>query len=100
MTTPVDIGTLIERDPSSKGGRERLAGTSVTVSRIAILSQEGLTADQIATDVFEGRLPLSLIHAALAHYHANREAIEAEISNDEMDRDRAWAESKAKRRSA
>ncbi|MGA3042482.1 MAG: DUF433 domain-containing protein [Bryobacteraceae bacterium] len=35
MTSAVEIGSLIDRDPAIRGGRPKIAGTGVTVMRVA-----------------------------------------------------------------
>ena len=43
MDTTTDIGTLIVRSPDIRGGRPRIAGTGVTVRRIASWYKLGLS---------------------------------------------------------
>ena len=86
----VDIGTLISRSPDIRGGRPRLAGTSVTVQRVVELFKLGLNPDEIATEF--GHLSYAQVYAALAYYHANREEIEAAIAEDQAAGDRAETE--------
>lgn len=85
-TAMVDIGTMIVRSPSIREGRPRIAGTGVTVQRIVGWYKLGLSPEEIA-DQF-GHLSLAQVHAALAYYHANREAIEADILDEETEADR------------
>lgn len=81
MPTVVDIGTLIERSPEIRKGRPCIAGTGVTVRRIAGWHNLGLTPKEIAAKI--EHLTLAQIHAALAHYHANREEIDSDIATEE-----------------
>lgn len=81
MPPVVDIGTLIERSPEIRGGRPCIAGTGVTVLRIAGWHNLGLTPEEIAAKI--EHLSLAQIHAALAYYHANREEIDSDIAADE-----------------
>ena len=81
VNPPTDIGTLIVRSPDIRGGRPRVAGTGVTVRRIASWYQLGLSAEEIAERI--GHLALSQIYAALAYYHANREEIDADLAAEE-----------------
>ncbi len=81
MATIVDIGTLIERSPEIRKGRPCIAGTGVTVRRIAGWHNLGLTPEEIAARV--EHLTLAQIHAALAYYHANRDEIDSDIANEE-----------------
>jgi uncharacterized protein (DUF433 family) len=48
MLMTVDIGTLIVSSPDSRGGRPRIAGTDVTVRRVASWYKLGLSAEEIA----------------------------------------------------
>lgn len=81
MSSAVDIGSLITRDPSIRGGRPFVAGTGVTVQRIATWYKLGLTSEEIADRI--GHLTLAQIHAAIAYYHANRDEIEQAIAADD-----------------
>lgn len=78
MATTVEIGTLIDRDPQIRNGMPKIAGTGVTVMRIANWYKGGWTPEEIAAQ-YE-HLSLAQVHAALAYYHANTEEIEAEIA--------------------
>jgi uncharacterized protein (DUF433 family) len=77
-TAFTEIGSLITRDPSLRGGRPIIAGTGICVRTIAIDSNLGLSPGEIAAD----RPPLTLaqIYAALAFYHANRHEIDQDIA--------------------
>jgi uncharacterized protein (DUF433 family) len=81
----VDIGTMITSSPDVRGGRPRIAGTGVTVQRVVGWYKLGLSPEEIAERV--GHLSLAQVHAALAYYHANREAIEADIAAEEAEAD-------------
>ncbi len=88
MSTPtaVEIGSLITRTDHICGGRPRIAGTGVSVRRIAIWYKLGLVPEEIADRI--GHLSLAQVHAAVAYYHANREMIEAELIADEAESDK------------
>ena len=88
MPTVVNIGTLIERSPEIRAGRPCVAGTGVTVRRIAGWHNLGLTPEEIAAKV--EHLTLAQIHAALAYYHANRDEIDSDIASDEAVVDRIF----------
>jgi uncharacterized protein (DUF433 family) len=77
----VEIGTLIDRDPGIRGGRPKIAGTGMTVARIAGWYKMGTTTEEIALEY--PHLNLAQVHAALAYYHANRDEIEADIAQEE-----------------
>jgi uncharacterized protein (DUF433 family) len=81
MPTVVDIGTLIERSPEIRKGRPCIAGTGVTVRRIAGWHNLGLSPEEIAAKI--DHLTLAQIHAALAYYHANRDEIDSDIAAED-----------------
>ena len=81
MALAVEIGTLIDRNDAIRSGRPKIAGTGVTVMRIAGWYKTGLTPDEIATQY--GHLTLAQVHAALAYYHANTVEIEDDLAKDD-----------------
>ena len=83
MATVTDMGTLIEQTPEICGGRPHIAGTGVSVRRIAGWYQLGLSPQEIATEI--PHLSLAQVHAALTYYHANQEAMDAEMSAEEAE---------------
>jgi uncharacterized protein (DUF433 family) len=80
MPTSVEIGSLIDRDSSIRGGRPKIAGTGMSVRRIVGWYKMGLSAEEIALEY--PHLNLAQVHAALAYYHANRDEIEADIAQE------------------
>lgn len=86
MATGVNIGSLIIQTPGIHGGRPRIAGTGVTVRRIVGWYKLGLSPEEITERV--EHLSLAQIYAALAYYHANKEAIEADLANEEVEAER------------
>jgi len=96
MTSLVDIGVLIIQTPDIRGGRPRIAGTGITIQRIVGWYKLGLNPEEIADRI--GHLSLAQIHAALAYYHANREALEADMVNEEEDAQRLEREHYLSRR--
>jgi uncharacterized protein (DUF433 family) len=80
MALAVEIGTLIDRDPGIRGGRPKIAGTGLTVNRIAGWYKLGMTPEEIALEY--PHLTLAQVHAALAYYHANREEIETDLEQE------------------
>jgi uncharacterized protein (DUF433 family) len=86
MIAATEIGTLIERRPEIRGGRPVVAGTGVSVHRIAGWYKLGLTPEEIVENY--GHLSLAQLHAALAYYHANREEIEGYLAAEEADEER------------
>ena len=89
MSTITDIGTLISRQPDIHGGCPIIAGTGVTVRRIAIWYKQSLSAEEIADRI--GHLTLAQVYAALTYYHANRNEIDADIAAEEAEGDRIEA---------
>ena len=85
MASAVDIGTLITQSPEVCGGRPRVAGTSVSVMRIAGWHKLGLNPEEI---VRKTELTLAQIHAALAYYHANQQTIDSELDSETSEYDR------------
>ena len=81
MASVTEIGTLIDRDPKIRGGRPKIAGTGLTVSRIAGWYKMGMTPEEIALEY--PHLTLAQVHAALAYYHVNRDEIEADLAQEE-----------------
>ncbi|HXM43334.1 MAG TPA: DUF433 domain-containing protein [Bryobacteraceae bacterium] len=81
MTSAVEIGSLIDRDPAIRAGRPKIAGTGVSVRRVAGWYKMGMSPEEIATQY--GHLNLVQVHAALAYYHANFEEIEADLAKEE-----------------
>src|SRR5882672_946796 len=80
MASVIEIGTLIDRDSKIRGGRPKIAGTGLAVSRIAIWYKMGMTPEEIALEY--PHLTLARVHAALAYYHVNRDEIEADIAQE------------------
>ncbi|HEX3685635.1 MAG TPA: DUF433 domain-containing protein [Bryobacteraceae bacterium] len=81
MAAVIEIGTLIDRDPAIRGGRPKIAGTGLSVSRIAGWYRMGMTPEEIALEY--PHLSLAQVHGALAYYHANRDEIEADLAEED-----------------
>jgi uncharacterized protein (DUF433 family) len=79
MTTT--LNTLLTTTPNIRHGRPCIAGTAITVHRIAIWYKMGHSAEEITRQY--PHLALEGVYAALAYYHANRLAIDAEIDADD-----------------
>jgi len=90
MAAIVDIGAMITSQPGIHGGRPIIAGTGVTVQRIAVWYKLGYSPEEIARKI--DHLSLAQIYAALAYYHANRETIEAEITAEDEAHERLMRE--------
>lgn len=81
MSATVDIGSMITSSPEIRGGRPRVAGTGMTVMRIAGWYQLGYSAEQIKEQI--EHLSLAQVYAALAYYHANREEIDSDLDAED-----------------
>jgi uncharacterized protein (DUF433 family) len=81
MTSGVEIGSLIERNPGIRGGRPKIAGTGLTVRRVVGWYKAGMSPEEITLEY--SHLTLAQVHAALAYYHANLEEIESDIAREE-----------------
>jgi uncharacterized protein (DUF433 family) len=92
MATMKDIGALIVQTPEIREGRPRLAGTGVTVRRLAGWYKQGLAPEAIVDRI--GHLTLAQVHAALAYYHTNREAIEADLAAEQETAERVKQEAR------
>jgi uncharacterized protein (DUF433 family) len=77
MVAVTEIGSLISRRPDIRGGRPCIAGTGVSVRRIAQWHNMGLIPEEIVRKL--GHLSLAQVHAALAYYHANQSEIDADL---------------------
>src|ERR1700685_1756191 len=80
MATVTEIGSLISRRPAVRGGRPCVAGTGVSVRRIAQWHNMGLIPEEIARKF--GHLSLAQVHAALAYYHANQAEVDADLESE------------------
>ena len=85
VATVTEIGSLISRNPGIRGGRPCIAGTGVSVRRIAVLHNMGEAPQEIAGNF--GHLSLAQVHAALAYYYANKAEIDADLEAEERDYD-------------
>lgn len=93
-----EIGTLLVRSPEIRHGRPCIAGTAITVHRIAIWYKLGYTPEEIARRY--GHLTEAQIYAALAYYHSNRDEIEAELAAEEAEAGRIEEECEREKQSA
>ena len=81
MAAAVDIGGLISRRPEIRGGWPCIAGTGVSVARIAVLHNQGLLPEEIIADY--PHLSLAQIHAALAYYYSNKAEVDGDLDAEE-----------------
>jgi len=80
MSTDVSLDRLIESTPDVRKGRPCIAGTGVTVRRVVQWYRLGHAPEDIADRI--GHLSLAQIYGALAYYHANQDAIEADLEEE------------------
>jgi uncharacterized protein (DUF433 family) len=83
MVTVTEIDSLISRRPEIRGGRPCIAGTGVSVRRIAQWHNMGLIPEEIMRKF--GHLSLAQVLAALAYYHANQAEIDADLECETRD---------------
>ena len=76
----VDISSLVTQTPGVYGGRPCLAGTRFPILLVAVLHNEGWTAERIAEEY--GPLELASVYAGIAYYLANKARIDAEREED------------------
>src|ERR1700704_1013760 len=72
-----EIATLLASSPDICGGRIRIDGTRITVNQIVVLYKQGYSAERIVDEY--PHLTMAQVYAALAHYHANQEEVEADL---------------------
>lgn len=81
MGSVTEIGSLISRRPDIRGGRPCIAGTGVSVRRIAQWHNMGYAPEEIANNF--GHLSLAQVHAVLTYYYANKAEIDADLETEE-----------------
>ncbi len=86
----VELDSLLTHSPEVRHDRVRIAGTGITVHRVALLSNLGHSPEEMVRKY--KHLTLAGVHAALAYYHANREQVDAEIASDREEAVRLEAE--------
>jgi uncharacterized protein (DUF433 family) len=78
MPMLTDIGQLITSNPAVCGGRPCIAGSRITVQYIMTEIKAGQSPEEILED--KSYLSLASIHAAIAHYYANKIALDAGLA--------------------
>ena len=86
----IEINSLLVSSPEIRDSRPRIAGTGLTVHRIAVWYRLGHSPEEIARRY--GHISVAQVYAALAYYHANQAEIEAELTADEAAANRLEAE--------
>ena len=84
MATVTEIGSLISRRPDIRGRRPCIAGTGVSVRRIAQWHNMGQIPEEIV-QTFGGHLSLAQVHAALAYYYSNQAEIDEDLAVEESE---------------
>lgn len=80
MDAAVRLDSLIERRADIRGGRPCIAGTGVTVRRIVQWYRLGTSPEDMVALI--GHVSLAQVYAALAYYHANPDAIDADLEQE------------------
>ena len=81
-----EISTLLVSSPDVCGGRLRIDGTRITVNQIAVLYKQGYNAEDIADQY--PHLTMAQVYAALSHYLANQEEVDADLTAEENEAQR------------
>ena len=79
----MQVGSLLSSAPEIRHGRPCIAGTGISVHRVAILHNLGHSPEEIVRK-YE-HLTIAGVHAALAYYYANKQEVDTEIAADETD---------------
>ena len=79
----INIDSLLWSKPGLNGGHICAAGTGVSVMRISICHKHGVLPERIVKNY--PQLDVARVYASLAYYHANRDAMEAELKQEEED---------------
>lgn len=95
MATAVmtSLEELIVSSPDVRGGKLCVAGTGITVARLAGWYRLGWSPEEIADQI---GLSCAQVYAALAYYHANRSVIDAELDHEAAEYDRLAGEHRLK----
>ena len=83
MSTATNIGTLVTCSPDIRNGRPIITGTRTSVSRVAVLYKQNISAEEIARRM--SHLNLAQVYAALTYYHANQDEIEADLAEEDAE---------------
>ncbi len=90
----VDIGSFIDQREGYRGGRPFIVGTGVTIDSIACRHNiDGAGPDELAEDF---NLTMPQVMAALGFYLANRETMDREIAEEEIEFNKAADEHRQK----
>ena len=87
---PVDINQLLESRPGVYGGRVCLVRSGLPVLQLAADLRSGMQMEQLKAAYPE--IDDASLHAGLAYYFANRDALDAELAKREADGSRLYAD--------
>lgn len=78
MSAPqeISIGHVVAT-PGTCGGAPRIDGTRIRVSQIVLMTEQGLSADEVVRSL--PHLTLGQVYGALSYYHDHRTVIDQEI---------------------
>jgi uncharacterized protein (DUF433 family) len=79
--TTVDIGSLIHTKPGLHQGRPCIEGTGMTIKRVGVLYQMGMSAEEMQEQYPD--IDLAHFYGAIAFYLLNREFIQVWIDEDD-----------------
>lgn len=72
----VAIGHVVSA-PDTCGGAPRIAGTRIRVSQVVLMTEQGMSADEIIRSL--PHLTLGQVYGALSYYHDHQTQIDDEI---------------------
>jgi uncharacterized protein (DUF433 family) len=90
IAASIDIATLVVKSADTLGGRPRIAGTRLSVQRIAGWYKQGLNAEEICDRI--GTVTLAQVYAALTYYHSNRLEIDSYLADEKAEYERLAAQ--------
>lgn len=76
----VAIGHVVST-PDTCGGAPRIAGTRIRVSQVVLMTEQGMSADEVIRSL--PHLTLGQVYGALSYYHDHQTQIDDEIRQTE-----------------
>lgn len=83
ISTATDIKHIV-RDPEVYGGKPCIAGHRIAVHDIAVSHQQGVTPEQLVSEIYP-TLNLAEVYAALLYYYEHKDEIDREIQDEATD---------------
>lgn len=78
MSTPTETAVShVVVTPGTCGGAARIQGTRIRVSQIVLMTEQGMSADEVIRSL--PHLTLAQVHGALSYYYDHRQSIDEEI---------------------